>query len=180
MGPIVEQPPGQRLRGVPFACLPELLAHEQELLARMAPHEAVEGARVGEALPFVARHLANDRAFAVDDFIVRDRQHEVLAEGVKEAEGHLVVMPAAIDRILRHVVERVVHPAHVPLEAEAEAALIGRPRNAGEGGRFLGDGDRARKARRRRARWRGAGRRSLRGFPCCRRRSGAIRPRLRE
>ena len=39
-----------------------------------------------------------------------------------------------------------MHPAHVPLEAEAEAALVGRPRNAGKGGRFLGDGDRARKA----------------------------------
>ena len=77
---------------------------------------------------------------------MRDRQHEVLAEGVEEAEGHLVVVPAAIDRILRHVVERVVHPAHVPFEAEAEAALVGRPRNAGKRGQFLGDGDRAGKA----------------------------------
>ena len=75
------------------------------------------------------------------DFVVRDRQHEVLTEGIKEAEGHLVVMPAAIDRIFRHVIERVVHPAHVPLEAESEAALVSRSRNAREGGRFFGDGD---------------------------------------
>ena len=53
----------------------------------------------------------------------------------------LVVVVVAIDRVLRQVVERVVHPAHVPLEAKAEAALVGRPRNARPGGRFLGDGD---------------------------------------
>ena len=36
----------------------ELLAHEQQLLAGMAPHEAVIGAQVGELLPVVAGHLA--------------------------------------------------------------------------------------------------------------------------
>src|SRR6185437_732165 len=39
MGPVVEQPPGKGLRSVPLARLPELLAHEQQLLAGMAPHE---------------------------------------------------------------------------------------------------------------------------------------------
>ena len=39
-----------------------------------------------------------------------------------------------------------MHPAHVPLEAEAETALVGRSGNAGKSGRFLGDRDRARKA----------------------------------
>ena len=50
-----------------------------------------------------------------------------------------MVVEAAVDRLLREVLERVVHPAHVPLEAEAEAAEIGRPRDAGPGGRLLGD-----------------------------------------
>ena len=39
-----------------------------------------------------------------------------------QAEGQLVVVVAAVDRVLLEVAERVVHPAHVPLEAEAEAA----------------------------------------------------------
>ena len=34
--------------------------------------------------------------------------------------------------------ERVVHPAHVPLEAEAQPAAVGRPGDAGPGGRLLG------------------------------------------
>ena len=51
-----------------------------------------------------------------------------------------------MDRVLPKVRERVVHPAHVPLEAEADAAEIGRPADAREGGRLLGDGDDAGKA----------------------------------
>ena len=38
------------------------------------------------------------------------------------------------------VLQRVVHPAHVPLEAEAEAAEIRRPRHHRPGRGFLGDG----------------------------------------
>ena len=38
------------------------------------------------------------------------------------------------------IAERVVHPAHVPLEAEAQAAQVGRPRHARPARRFLGDG----------------------------------------
>ena len=32
------------------------------------------------------------------------------------------MLPAAMDRVLLHVLEHVVHPAHVPLVGEAEAA----------------------------------------------------------
>ncbi len=53
------------------------------------------------------------------------------------------MMVAAVDRIARHVAQRVVHEAHVPLEAEAEAALVHRLRHLGPGGRFLGDRHRA-------------------------------------
>src|SRR6476659_4159896 len=48
-------------------------------------------------------------------------------------------MKPPIDRVERHVMEEVVHPAHVPFESEAEAAKIGRSRHAGPGGRFLGN-----------------------------------------
>ena len=50
---------------------------------------------------------------------------------------------AAVDRVVREVLERVVHPAHVPLVGEAEAAEVHRPRHAGERGRLLGDGEHA-------------------------------------
>ena len=48
-------------------------------------------------------------------------------------------MELAVHRLPLEVVQRVVHPAHVPLHAEAEAADIGRPRDQRPGGRLLGD-----------------------------------------
>ena len=47
----------------------------------------------------------------------------------------------AIDRVLLHVGQVVVHPAHVPLHVKAQATLIDRARHQRPGGRFFGDGD---------------------------------------
>src|SRR5262249_15082507 len=56
----LEQMPIERMVVPPFVFLTELVAHEQQLLAGMAEHEAVVGAHVGKALPFVARHAAEN------------------------------------------------------------------------------------------------------------------------
>ena len=53
----VEQPPVQRARLGPLGALRELLAHEQQLLARVRPHVGVQRAQRGHLLPPVARDL---------------------------------------------------------------------------------------------------------------------------
>ena len=122
---------------IPFAVLAEFLTHEHQLLAGMAVHEGVIGAQIGEALPSIARHAAEDRAFAVHDLVMRQRQDEIFREGVVQAEQDVAVMIAAVDRVLGNVVQGVVHPAHVPFVAEAEPAPVHRPRHHRPGGRFL-------------------------------------------
>ena len=57
---------------IPLALLAELAAHEQKLLAGMSPHEAEIGAQVGEVLPAVARHLADQRALAVHHLVMAE------------------------------------------------------------------------------------------------------------
>jgi hypothetical protein len=106
--------------------LRELAAHEQQLLARMRPHEAEVRAQRREPLPRVAGHFRGERALAVHDLVVRQRQHEALGERIDEPERHPVVVIAAMDRVFVQIRERVVHPAHVPFEIEAEAAVAGR------------------------------------------------------
>ena len=123
---LIEQMPVERVIVVPLALLAELAAHEQQLLAGMAEHEAVIGAQVCEALPVVAGHAAEDRPLAVHDLVVRQRQDEIFRERIVQAEQDLVVVMLAVDRILADVVQRVVHPPHVPFVAEAEAAILGR------------------------------------------------------
>ena len=50
--------------------LPEILAHEQKLLAGMAQHKGVACFQVGELIFIFAGHLVNHRAFQVDNLIV--------------------------------------------------------------------------------------------------------------
>ena len=116
---VVQQHPVQLLCLVPLGKLAELLSHEQQLLARVRHHVAEEGAQIGKLVVILAGHLVQQAALAVHDLIVADGQHKVLAESVEEAEGHLVVVAGAEQRVGLHVAEHIVHPAHVPLEVEA-------------------------------------------------------------
>ncbi len=76
--------------------------------------------------------------------VMGERQNEVLVERIDQAEGELPVVVAPVDRILLHVRQRVVHPAHVPLEVKPETAHVGRPRDHRPRRAFLGHGDHAR------------------------------------
>ncbi len=53
----------------------------------------------------------------------------------------------AVDRLAPEIAQRVVHPAHVPLEGKTEPAEIRRARDLRPGGGFLGDGHDAGKFR---------------------------------
>lgn len=74
--------------------------------------------------------------------VVGERQDEVLVIVVHHGEGHLVVVITAMHRLLLHVAQGVVHPAHIPLETKPQPAQEGGTRNAGEGGGLLGYGHR--------------------------------------
>ena len=136
---VVQQHPIQLLFLVPLRELAKLLPHEQQLLAGVGHHVAEEGAQVGKLSIVLARHLVDQAALAVHHFIVADGQHKVFAEGIEEAEGDLVVVARAEERVGLHVAEHVVHPAHVPLEVEAQAAVAGRFGDHGPCGGLLRD-----------------------------------------
>ena len=136
---VAQQHPVQLLVLVPLGELAELLAHEQQLLAGVGHHVAEEGAQVGELGLVLTGHFIDEAPLAVDDFVVADGQHEVLAEGIEEAEGDFVVVAGAEERVGLHVAEHVVHPAHVPLEVEAQAAVRCRLGDHRPGRGFLRD-----------------------------------------
>jgi hypothetical protein len=95
----------------------------------MREHVPIEQPEICKLLPQVAGHFIDQRCLAVNDFIVREGQHKVFGEGVEHREGHPVVVIFPVDRVLRHVAERVVHPPHVPLQAESQPAQIRGTRN---------------------------------------------------
>ena len=144
---VVQQEPVQRAVVVPLDELSELAAHEQQLLARMPDDIAVERAQVGELLVVLAGHLVQHTALAVHHLVVAERQDKMLGEGVEHREGQLAVAAAAPERVELHVVERVVHEAHVPFECEAQAAALRRGGDARVSGALLRDRDAAAPAR---------------------------------
>ena len=54
----------------------------------------------------------------MDNFVVRQWKCKILGERVDQAERQLVMVILAMDRIMLEVPERIVHPAHVPLDTE--------------------------------------------------------------
>src|SRR2546428_10638928 len=112
----------------PLPPLAELAAHEKQFFAGMSVHPGEEHPQIGELLPFIARHFRNERTFAVDDFIVTQNQDEALVKRVDERERDVAVMKPQINRIEAHVMEKVVHPSHVPFETETKSAQIGQLR----------------------------------------------------
>ena len=134
---IFEQEPVKLTLFVPLGKLRELIAHEAELFARMRHHIAVEGAQIAELHIIFAGHLIDERILAVDDLIVRQRQNVILRIRIGHREGELIVAALAVERVEGHIFQRVVHPAHVPLEQEAEAAVVIRLGDHREGCGFL-------------------------------------------
>ena len=97
----------------------------------MRPHVAEQQAEICKLLPIVARHFLEQGTFPVDYFVVRERQNEILGECVDHRERQFVMVIFPVNRIVFHESQRVVHPAHIPFQIEAEPTEIDRPRNRG-------------------------------------------------
>ena len=134
---VVEEMPGETLRVVPLFGLGDVDPLEEQLFTGMGEHPTEEKARIGHLLPAVPGHLLNEGTFAVHDFIVTEDEDVVLVIGIDHREGRLAVVVLAMDRLVAHVAEGVIHPAHVPFEAEAEPPRVDGTRDAGESGRLL-------------------------------------------
>jgi len=68
---IFQQGPIEASIVVPLTPLPKFASHEQQLLAGMALHIAVQQPQVCELTPVIAGHLRNQGILAVDCLIVR-------------------------------------------------------------------------------------------------------------
>src|SRR5215831_19748509 len=65
----LEHVPVEALVVAPFVPLPELIAHEQQLLARMAVHVSVKRAERGVLLPDIAGYPVKERSLPVHYFV---------------------------------------------------------------------------------------------------------------
>ena len=120
----VQQEPVQLLLLVPLDKLAELAAHEQELLARVGHHVPVKRPQAMELVGVVPRHLVDEGALPMHHLVVGQGQDKVLRESVGQGEGDIVMLALPEQGIGGHIVHHIVHPAHVPLEVEAQAVEV--------------------------------------------------------
>ena len=122
---IFQESPLQARLLVPLIHLAEILSHKQKFLSRMPHHKAVGGPEVRKLLLLgIPRHLSCQGTFSVDHLVVGEYQDELLAVGVEHTEGQLPVVVMAEIWIALHVIQKIVHPAHVPLEVESKSAVV--------------------------------------------------------
>ena len=135
---LLGQEPLDGLVVAPLNKLADLVAHKVELGTGV--RHLVEGqrAQAGKLAPPVARHAADERALAVHDLVVAQRANKVLGKGVHDGEREQAVVAGAPRKIGLHVVQGIVHPAHVPLVVEAQAAVLRRVGHEWPRGGLLG------------------------------------------
>ena len=127
--------------------MPELVAHEVELFARMHVHIEIEGAQLGALFGVGAPQIVDDGLFAVHHLVVAQGQQVQLVVEVVHAEQQLTVGVRPLPEGGGKIVQRVVHPAHVPLVVKAQAAVLDGSRDLREARRVLGDQNGRRGAR---------------------------------
>src|SRR5712691_4918862 len=88
----IDQVPVEARIVVPFVPLAELATHEEQLFAGMAVHPRVKHSKIGKFLPFIARHLRQERALPMHYFIVAEHENEMFRESVEQRERDVAVV----------------------------------------------------------------------------------------
>ena len=120
---VIEQKPVELFFLLPLDKLPELLTHEQKLFSGVRIHVPQKDLHAREFFFICSGHLVYQRALAVHDLIVRNRQNEILRKSVKKRKRYQIVIVFSRQTVKRGVAENVVHPAHVPFEIETESSV---------------------------------------------------------
>ena len=105
----------------------------------MDRHVHVKCPALRELHLIASEDLVDDRLLAVHDLIVRQRQQILLVVEIEHRESQLVGDVNSLPGLLHEIVQRVIHPAQIPLVVKSEAALVHRLCAARIGRGVLGD-----------------------------------------
>ena len=136
---LVQEIPVKLFLVVPLVPLAKLHAHKEQLLARMSQKIGIESPCAAKLVLVIAGHFPHDRAFHMNDLVVRDGQDKVLRESVHHRECDILMMMLPEEGVQLEIVAHIIHPAHVPLEIEAQSANLRGTADQGPGGGFLGN-----------------------------------------
>ena len=89
---VAQKQPVKTLVVFPFDKLTEFLTHEHQLLARVSHHVAHERTHTAEFFVIVTGHLVDQRAFSVNNLIVRHGKHKVFGKRIEERKCQKIMI----------------------------------------------------------------------------------------
>ena len=95
----------------------------------MTEHISISGPQVSVFIRPQAGHFIDHRAFQMHHLIMGQRQNIIFSTVVAHGKGHGIMIVFTEIGIQLHVFTEIMHPAHIPLKAEVQAAFINRPRH---------------------------------------------------
>ena len=110
----------------PFNKLCNLVAHKVKLSARVSHLMKRQGSHACKLSPPVPWHALNKAALTVDNLIVAEWQHKVLIELIHAGEGQKTMVTWSIREVRLAIMQRIIHPTHVPLKVKAKSPNLGR------------------------------------------------------
>ena len=88
-------------------------------MKRQSPHAS-------KLSPPIPRHALNKTALTMHNLVMAEWQHKILIELIHAGEGQKTVVTWSIREISLTIVQRIIHPAHVPLKVKAKSPNLGR------------------------------------------------------
>ena len=106
----------------------------------MCHHIAVSCAEIGIfCLQGLSRHFTCHGALAVNYLIMGKYQNKVLTVRIQHTERQFSIMMAPEIRIILHIPQKIVHPAHIPFIIKAQTSFFDISCHLRPGCRFLRD-----------------------------------------
>ena len=85
----------------------------------MTIHKAIGSSQVCKLRIQLSRHLIDHGALTMDYLIVRKHLNKVFTVCILQTKGQPSVIWSTEQRIHMHILQKVIHPAHIPFEQEA-------------------------------------------------------------
>ena len=139
MDGVIQQQPVLLAAFIVFPQLAKLVAHKVQHLAGVNCHIQIERTPLGELILILAVHLLQDGRLAMNIFIMAERQDVMLPPEIHHRESQLAQVGFAFFRCFFEVVQRIVHPAKIPLVVKAQAAVFHGGGHFFKVGGILGD-----------------------------------------
>ena len=102
----------------PFTKLSEFLPHEKKLLTGVSHHECITSFKVSIFIKSQSRHLIKHRTLKMYHFIMRQYQDIILTVCITHGKCHQMMIILTEIWIQLHIFREIVHPSHIPLQAE--------------------------------------------------------------